>query len=254
MYATHSPYFVEPTYFDNVRRVVREATLGGPPAVRVMQASMEVVADRLEHFDSRRSVVKRFEQICLKTLPEALFADAVIIVEGDDDAAILQGACQSPNQLAIQGVAVAVAGGKTNVLLPHAILKELGVKALCVIDNDKGHSERMRRDTTKDATDIELAELETTTRNRSFCRYFGVAEEDYPEGVVSEEFVAMPDTLESTISLDWPEWAERKSDVVKQGRGVDGKNAATYALAAKECTSEPTGTLGEILAALIKIA
>ncbi len=50
----------------------------------------------------------------------------MIIVEGDDDAAILQGACQSPNQLAIQGVAVAVAGGKTNVLLPHAILKEWG--------------------------------------------------------------------------------------------------------------------------------
>lgn len=248
-YATHSPYFVEPAYFDQVRRVTRTPDKEGVPAVTVSHASVSAIVARLEGFAIAGSVARRFEQVCLKSLPEALFAEAVILVEGEEDAAILEGASQSPNLLAVQGVAVAAVGGKTNMLLPHAILAQLGISALCVVDNDSECRVRMER-RKRDATDIEAAVLETESRNRSFCRYFGVEESDYPLGVMSSEFVAMPDTLESTIERDWPEWAERQREIVKDGRGVEGKNAATYALAAKECSTPPSGMLALIVEAI----
>lgn len=249
-YATHSPYFLDSTRFDQVRRVTRAGDESGVPSVSVTHASVDTIVARLNGFDMARSVKRRFEQVCLNNLPEALFAEAVILVEGDEDAAILQGAAESPNLLAIQGIAVAVVHGKTNMLLPHAILAALEIKALCVIDNDRECRNRMKKDRGKDNADIEAAVLETESRNRKFCRYFGIDEVNYPEGVMTAEFVAMPDTLESTIATDWPEWTERQRQIVRDGRGVEGKNAATYALAAKECTSSPSGVLASIMHAI----
>lgn len=178
----------------------------------------------------------------------------MILVEGDEDAAILQGASESPNLLAVQGIAVAAVQGKTNMLLPHAILSELGIKALCMVDNDSECRTRMGKDRSKDEADIELAVLEHESRNKMFCRYFGVEEIAYPQGVLTSDFIAMPDTLESTIAKDWPEWTERKKQIVQEGRGVEGKNAATYALAASECTSSPAGVLGSIVTAIASVS
>ena len=53
---------------------------------------------------------------------EAFFADGVILVEGDGDKAILEGATGTLNSLAVAGVAVAAASGKTKMLIPNAIL------------------------------------------------------------------------------------------------------------------------------------
>ena len=229
--------------------VTRAPDDAGIPSVRVTHASVDAIVTRLEGFTIARSVPRRFEQVCLKDLPEALFAESVILVEGDEDAAILQGASASPNLLAVQGIAVAAVHGKTNMLLPHAILTALGIRSLCVVDNDSECRNRMKN-RGKDDADIALATLETESRNRDLCRYFGVTEVNYPEGVITAEFVAMPDTLESTVARDWPEWTERQRQIIKDGRGVEGKNAATYALAAKECESSPSGALASIMEAI----
>ncbi|MCP3975340.1 MAG: hypothetical protein GY720_12720 [bacterium] len=37
--------------------------------------------------------------------------------------------------------------------------------------------------------------------------------------------------------------------IVDEGRGVKGKNAATFALAAEACPSDPTGVLIDLVAA-----
>lgn len=251
-YATHSPYFVEPRYFDQVRRVTRRPVSGGYPRVRVTRASVESVCKRLDGFEAELSVKSRWDQVCLKHLPEAFFADGVILVEGDGDKAILEGATGTLNSLAVAGVTVAAASGKTKMLIPYAILAELEINTLLIFDNDSGCRVRMEHQR-KDEVDIGLAELMIKDQNHKLLRYFGLPEQDYPVGVMSTRVVAINDTIESMLAKDWPEWEKTRSELIRQGRGVEGKNAATYSLAAQECPSPPAGDFAKLLGAVLAL-
>lgn len=50
MYATHSPYFIEPRFFDQVRRVTRNANRTAP-GIQIRQASLDSVCARLVSFE-----------------------------------------------------------------------------------------------------------------------------------------------------------------------------------------------------------
>jgi len=249
-YATHSPYFVEPRYFDQIRRVTRRPVPGGFPRVRISRASIDSVCAKLAGFESESAVRSRLEQICLKHLSEAFFADGVILVEGDGDKAILEGAAGASNELAVAGVAVAAADGKTAMLIPHAILSELQINTMLIFDNDSGVGQRMR-DRGKGETDIGLAEITNAGQNQRILRYFGLPEQEQPVGILSPNLVALDDRLESMLQRDWPDWEKKRAQLVKEGRGIDGKNVATYSLAARECESSPTGELARILGAVV---
>lgn len=240
-YATHSPYFIDAPSFSQVRRVTRSSETG---LVSIRQATIEEVVLRLQGFEDAKAIRRRFEGICLQYLPEALFADAVLLVEGTGDAAILRGATEGPGALAVQGIAVASVGSKSNMLIPHAILTQLGIPAACVVDNDHGVRNRMRG---RDQLDIDNAEMQTISKNRDLCRYFGVPEVDFPVGQQSSSFYALRGNLEEVVATDWPEWEEQRSGLVQSGKGVAGKNSATYELAARACQTMPTGVLGQLL-------
>lgn len=252
VYATHSPYFVEPRYFDQIRRVTRRDSTTGFPMVHVNSASLAKVCLRLAGFEAERAIRSRWEQVCLKNLSEAFFADGVILVEGDDEKAILEGVSSPLNALAVAGVAVAAANGKTKLLVPQAILDELGINTMIIFDNDSGLGNRMRAQG-KEELDIGAAELSTQDQNRKILRYFDLDEENYPKGVLSRRVVALDDTLEAMIERDWPEWEATRQQLVASGRGVAGKNAATYALAAKECSHGPQGELATLFGAVASV-
>lgn len=246
-YATHSPYFVSPQFFDEVRRVSTVRTDDSPHTFsRITRASVADVQARLSGFVPSATISRRMEQVCLKNLPEALFAESVILVEGDDDAAILEGMGRRRNDLAIAGVCVSSVGGKGNMFIPSAILELLGVPALMVVDNDSGCGDRMQRNS-RPSEEIQRAVDEHVRGNRKLCRYVGVDEEDYPTGAVSDRLAFVPDTLETLLSSDLPGWDLTRQRVIAEGRGVDGKNAATYALAARECEDSPGEDLRLIL-------
>ena len=253
VYATHSPYFIEPRMFDQVRRVSRTPVVSAYPEVSISRASLESTVAALTGFMNERAILSRWDHACLKSLPEALFAESVILVEGDDDKAILEGASvASAGNLSTKGVSVAAANGKGAMLLPHAILSQLGIRTLLIFDNDSGCEERMVRDG-KEALDVENAVLQTKDHNRKILRYFGLEEEDWPQGVLSEQVIAIPDMIESMLSADWPEWEGKRAQIIGEGRGARGKNAATYGLAARECKQKPTGNLAVILDVVLAI-
>lgn len=246
-YATHNPYFVDPRYFDEVRRVSSHRT--GPAEVactRITQATMDGVAEDLHGFTAARTLARRFDQVCLKYLPDALFAESVILVEGDEDAAVLEGMGDRINDLAVTGVCVAPVEGKGNMLIPFAILRRLGIPVLMVVDNDSGSAGRMRRDG-KEAEAIAQAMKKHAEDNRKLCRFVGADEEDFPVGGVNQMLAFVPDTMESLLASDLPGWDLTRRKVIEDGRGVDGKNAATYALTSRECEDEPTGALRDLL-------
>jgi putative ATP-dependent endonuclease of OLD family len=246
-YATHSPYFVSPQFFDEVRRVSTARTDDSPHSFsRITRASVADVQARLKGFMPPATISRRMEQVCLKSLPEALFAESVILVEGDDDAAILEGMGSRLNNLAIDGVCVASVGGKGNMFIPSAILELLGIPILMVVDNDSGCGDRMQRNR-RTPEDIKRAVDEHVRANRKLCRYVGADEEDYPAGAVSDRLAFVPDTLETLLASDLPGWDVARQKAIDEGRGVEGKNAATYALAARECADAPGEGLRLIL-------
>lgn len=246
-YATHSPYFVSPQNFDEVRRVSTARTDDSPHTFsRITRASINDVQEKLKGFVPSATVGRRMEQVCLKSLPEALFAESVMLVEGDDDAAILEGLGSRRNDLAVGGICVAPVSGKGNMFIPSAILELLGVPVLMVVDNDSGCGDRMQRKS-RPPEEIQRAVDEHVRDNRKLCRYVGADEQDYPTGAVSARLAFVPDTLETLLASDLPGWDLARQRVIAEGRGVDGKNAATYALAARECEDSPGEGLRLIL-------
>lgn len=246
-YATHSPHFVNPAYFDEVRRISTTRPNGSDFShARVTRATVEDAEDALAGFMAARTLERRWDQVCLKYLPEALFAKGVILVEGDEDAAILEGVGGRVNDLAVSGYCVAPVSGKSNMYIPFAVLNLLGIPTLMVVDNDSGCAERMR-DLGRDVDKIAEAVDANRTSNRKLCRFVGAPEEDFPTGMVGANLVFVPDTLESLLASELPGWDLARQVAIEQGRGVEGKNAATYALAARECQDEPGAHLSLIL-------
>ena len=233
-YATHSPHFVSPEYFDEVRRISSVVGNGGFAQSSLSRATIAQIQARLDGFVNSDAVARRFEQVCLKHLPDALFAERVILVEGDDDAAILEGVGHRVNELAVQGICVAPVAGKSGMMIPFAILEALGVDALMVVDNDSGCGDRMRANG-RDQPDIEAGVKAHVVANRALCRFLGAREEDYPVGAVHDRLAFVPDTLEALLQSDLPGWDLSRQRLIEDGRGVDGKHAGTYALAVREC-------------------
>lgn len=246
MYATHSPYFIDPRFFDQVRRVTRrQHAPDAHPSVAIHFASMSAVAARLKGSGVTDEALRsRWDQVCTKNLAEAFFAAAVVLVEGDTDKGVLDGIAARNGQTAfeVDGVTVAQAGGKQHLFTPHAILAELSIPTLVVFDNDKSCGARMRVEG-KPESDAARAEANEIATNRRLLTYLGEAVVDYPEGQVSPNVHVWADCLEAVIENDWRGWDKTRQQIVGNARGATGKNAATYALAAQECPVEPPDVL-----------
>lgn len=250
MYATHSPYFIDPRFFDQVRRVTRRQHAPDEhPSVSVHVASLDAVTNRINGFGVTDAALRsRWDQVCTKNLAEAFFADAVVLVEGDTDKGILDGIAAREGQTAleVQGVTVAYSGGKQHLFIPHAILAELSIPTLVVFDNDKGGGSRLRANgrPEKEAAATEANEIAT---NRRLLAYLGETVVDNPEGQVSATVHVWADRLEDVIENEWGDWDSTRQSIVDSGRGAAGKNAATYALAAQECLVAPSGELIKVM-------
>lgn len=256
-YATHSPFFVDARFFDQVRRVTRRKPSGGSfPEVRIHSASLDAVAHRLSGAGvTDKAIRSRWEQVCTKNLAEALFAETVVLVEGEDDKGVIDGiaARNGQRQLELDGITVAYSGGKQNLFTPHAILAELEIPTLVIFDNDKGCGSRMRGNGISPEV-AEAADRSEQATNRRILTYLGLPSEDYPEGRLSSTAHVWADRLEEVLEADWPEWEGTRQEIVNSLRGSPGKNSATYALAARECPDEPGGVLTSVIEAARSLA
>ncbi|MCT1834168.1 ATP-dependent endonuclease [Kocuria palustris] len=252
-YATHSPYFVDSRYFDEIRRVRRSSTAPDQHAeVAISHAKLDAVASRLAGYVDPKVVTARWDLVCNQHLSEALFADAAMLVEGDDDKAVFEGIAARTKHLSTDGIAVAAAQGKGHLYIPHAILSELNIPTMVVFDNDSGCEDRMiekkkhETDPEKIRTNrknIKIAVEKHISDNHALQHYFHLDAVDYPVGTLSPELHAVDDTLETMIDNEWPSWNARLQVLVENGQGVGNKNAATYALASTTCSEGPSDKL-----------
>jgi putative ATP-dependent endonuclease of the OLD family len=249
-YATHSPCFIEPTHFDQIRRVSRRvADKDGEQSVTVASVTLEAVIKNLDGYIKEETVRKRLDDVCLARLPEALFGEAVILVEGDTDRAVIEGCGEHDAALlAVDGIVAAEVGGKDILLLPCAILTLLGIPCLVVFDGDKGCPDRMRQDG-KQETDILVVERDQQRKNSDLMRYLGEPEQGWPATQITDRCAVFEDRLEQELAELWPAWVKRRDELVESGLGFHAKNAATYRHAAATAEGEVPYLLQAILEA-----
>ena len=166
-------------------------------------------------------------------------------MEGDDDAAILEGVGCRVNDMAVNGICVAPVAGKSGMMIPFAILKALRIDTLMVVDNDSGCGDRMRANG-RDEPTIVATEDAHRSANRALCRFVDAVEADYPVGAVDRRLAFVPDTLETLLTSDLPGWDLSRRQLIEDGRGVEGKHAGTYTLAVRECADDLGPQLQEL--------
>lgn len=240
-YATHSPYFVEPTYFDQIRRVERNVLASIESQVTIHHASMDKVVALLTEHMAEADIRARLDNSCLNELRDALFASSVLLVEGMTDRALYEGVADAAASLSTFGVEVAVAGSKSQIFLPAAILTQLKIPFLTVFDSDSKSGDRVRAKNLVDGEVKAIAqELADSTKNRALLKFLGLPQQDWPVGLIQDIAAVADDTLEAMVASSWLEFEQERQALVASNRGSDGKSAATYRLAARVAANPPT--------------
>ncbi|MCC0578417.1 ATP-dependent nuclease [Streptomyces californicus] len=232
MYATHSPVFIDPRNYAQIRRLVRVGS-GKHPEVTVRQLSEQDLIQSLVGRVSDKSIRRHATTRYVKDLAEGLFVAAAVLVEGEADEAVILGfADQQGLSFGANGISVINVEGKDNLILAHAILSGFGVKCHVVFDGDAGPKALAGK-----------AEAVRTAgeKNMNILGYLGASTTARPATACEATHTVFEDDLETYLAEHWPAWTERRKELAKQGDGylADCKHAPTYAEAARTAGGEP---------------
>ena len=146
LYTTHSPLFVDLDRFNDVRILRKQPKLSSndnPKITSVTSTSMDAVAQRLavdqtNKTFSEQTLKPRLYTIATPVLNEGFFADTVVLVEGEGDAAAIHGTAQAlGHDFDAKGIAVIPCGSKNNLDRPLVIFQNLGIPTYVIWDGDK---------------------------------------------------------------------------------------------------------------------
>jgi len=235
-YATHSEHFVDPGRYERLRRFRRRPSAPWPTG-EVTQATIEGVAARLEGVVDSAEVALRIRMTLARKLAEAVFARAAIVVEGYSDAGFLQGLADRSGGLDADGIAVVFGMGKSQILVPWAILTELGIPTYLVFDGDARLGNRMH-EAGKDEAVIAPAEAKNASENRQILDALGVEVVDHPSTTIAEAYAVFHDTLEAEAA-QWQGYSDELHGRREEIGDWRGKSEDGYRLAAARLAAEP---------------
>jgi hypothetical protein len=204
-YATHSEHFVDPAHYERLRRFRRRPDAAWPQA-QVTQATIDRVVARLAEVFKPEQIPLRVQMTLRRQVAEAVFAKAVVLVEGDSDVGLLHGVADRSGGFDALGVAVVKGHNKRQLLIPWTILGELGVPCYVVFDADAGMEARAR------GNGGNLAQLAATVRavrrdNALVLRTLGQEANEQPSTEVCPTHAVFADTLETELEA-WPGFME----------------------------------------------
>ncbi|MBP8533122.1 ATP-dependent endonuclease [Streptomyces sp. MK37H] len=257
MYATHSPVFIDHRNYHKVRRLSHDL-VEGHPTTMVSQVTEAELCGSLEPYGVRIESVKRQAGVrCVSTLAEGFFADVAVLVEGETDAAIILGSAERQHlSLGAQGITFVSVGSKSKLMLCHAILRALNVRCYTVFDGDAGLEERKRQGLrpalSGAALETEERRIDEALRNNArdnvnLLGYLGGPHTVRPTAESTLQYTVFDDSLETYLASHWPAWNRRRQELINDGEGFDGKNAATYREAARTADAEPPDLIQALL-------
>ena len=243
-YATHSEHFVDPAHYRRLRRFHRRPGTDWPQT-QVTEATVERVAARLQGAYEPEQVPVRVRMTLRRQVAEAVFAKAVLVVEGASGAGLLHGIGDRSGGFDALGVAIVAGSGKRQLLIPWAILTELGVPVYVVFDADGGLAQRRMAQGWPHAK-AEQTQLKEQRENEVVLAALGASVELAPVTQVVDSYAVFADTLESECTT----W-EGFDAAVKIAREELGdwreKSDDAYRQAASTLEGEPPAVLTEII-------
>lgn len=197
VYTTHSPYFVSVDDVPAVRllRLCPTGAEAGPAGcTRAYAASLTAIAERLDEARNGAGkpwtaarVAAQLPALLGSAVSEALFADAVILVEGDEDVGLVDGAAQAVGtDLAGAGIALVAVDGKANLLLAAEIIRQLGVPVFVLFDTDEKPAGQ-------------ASHADALRQNAMLSRLAGGPEEERPATQVTGRWAAAKPNLRAVL-------------------------------------------------------
>ncbi len=142
IYSTHSPFFVGVDRFDGVRLFRRRYQASVGTSTSVEHASLDDVAQRVNAaFQRDEYSLTRFREqlrsIMTPAVAEGFFAQTLVLVEGDEDKAVIEAALRlSVAKFDALGIAVIGVDGKNNMDRAFTIFDSLGIPTYFIFDAD----------------------------------------------------------------------------------------------------------------------
>lgn len=222
--ATHSPYFVRPTQFENLRRL---SLSNGVSAVTSTTLAAAATAANVD--------VEKFSMTVERHLPsvfsEGFFADSVILVEGDTDKVSLEGLSECLSfSFDLAGIAVIHVGGKNELRMAYVILHALGVPTYVIADGDADRADQKHpTGSPKHATALASNAQQTAALVAWLPEKVGAAAYAFGDPtLVSDSFTVWRDDLESELD----EWPSFLAELAQADGALRDKKASTYRSAA----------------------
>jgi putative ATP-dependent endonuclease of OLD family len=230
-YSTHSPYFTRPALFRDLRLCRRDAQ-GGTVCVA---ADPETVAAAIAESGFTGEIANRVEASLAASLREAIFAAAVLLVEGPTDVALLEGVAALQGGLDREGIAIAECGSKSAIAIAIGVLAQLRIPYLALFDGDRAGQNPNEADL-----------------NRRLLALCGEHPEDWPSRAVRPTSANWEDTMESDLSSMWPAFAQARIDAANEFGVKRDKKPRVYREAVRRA-GEPPEFLVDVLEAVRKL-
>lgn len=248
-YATHSEHFIDPSRYERLRRLRKRSFGGSHPVTEVSSAAASAVADRLEEFFPPDQIAGKIAITLRRTLAEAVFAHAVLLVEGQSDDAFFSGVADREGGFDALGIAVVSAGSKSRLAMYWAILAELGVPTFVVFDGDGVQEARLRAKGRRES-DIRSTTESSARWNRNLLELLGAPAEDWPGTTVRASYATFHDCLETELKDGWPQMLERIQILADESGDRREKPDDLYRQAAFDTEGEVPGFAAEVLTAV----
>ncbi|MET9891898.1 AAA family ATPase [Streptomyces sp. NPDC006465] len=255
MFATHSPVFIDPSGYHQIRRLCR-AVDEEHPVTEVWQASEGDLCRALDGLVDAGTIRRRTVGRLTSSFAEGFFAHAVVLVEGTGDEAVLTGCAERMGvSLGAEGICIVAANGKDNLLISHAIFSTLGVQCHVLFDGDARKEETeleqaqklLPEQRQKKEVNIEREAQQTRKKNADLLHYLGASPAPQPSDESASQYTVFENNLEIYLAEYWPAWHARRQELIDAGEGVGDKNAATYLEATRTATSDPPFLLHALL-------
>ena len=210
LYTTHSPYLVDLQRFDQLRIMRKyKQDPGEPPCTTVASYSLQSAAEKLadltgkpkEQF-SAESFRARAYSVMTQSVNEGFFADAVVLVEGNTEVAVLLVVAQRLNyDFFSKGIAIVPVEGKNKIDRAAVVFMGLQIPTYVIFDADSRH----------EGTDKERSTIAT---NRLLLRICEATEEDFPSATADIKHACFEDDFEAYCknAIGAPEYEQFRVD------------------------------------------
>jgi putative ATP-dependent endonuclease of OLD family len=213
IYSTHSPYFVELGSFDQLRIIRKQKCLEGAPHSSVTQYTLAEASHEMARATGRDPGAFTAETFYVRAYPvmtlavnEGFFADAVVLVEGLTEVAVLTTVAEIMSEPWLEkGITIIPADGKSKLDRIFVIFRGLGIPTYLVFDGDNRHK----------GTDKEKKEV---VANRILLSLVGVSPEDFPIDGVFENHACFGDEFETYVknAIGESEFYEMRDEVAAE--------------------------------------